>query len=248
MPVMKVGPGRALVGGGGETYDQKVLATGPIAYWPLWETSGTVAHCLVNPLQDGTYNSDVSGWPPGTGIGDGNTAPFFDGTNDCINIQTAALQAALDGSAGTLAVWQKVNAAAVWTDAANRRAFYTADVTDWQEFIHLTKSNVANTYQWRYQAGGVLETVNEFGMAGVVAWFHTALTWDAAADQVKAYLNGVQTGVTQTILGVWAGTVDVSVIGAESLVPANPWHGWLAHAVVLGRAATPAEIVTLATV
>ena len=45
---------RALLGGSGG-YNEKVLRTGPIAYWPQDETSGTVARCLVNPAQNGTY-------------------------------------------------------------------------------------------------------------------------------------------------------------------------------------------------
>ena len=96
MPVKTIGTGRGLMGGG--TYADRVMRYGPIAYWPLWEASGTVAHCLVNPLQNGTYNSPVQGWPPGTGIGDGNTAPWFDGATSFVNIFSVPIQSVLTGN------------------------------------------------------------------------------------------------------------------------------------------------------
>jgi len=89
-------------------YWERVMATDPIAYWPLWETSGTVARCLINPAQNGAYNSNVSGWPPGPGIGDGNTAPFFDGTNDYVNPFSVTFRGRFNGAEGTVMIWAKV--------------------------------------------------------------------------------------------------------------------------------------------
>ncbi|GAI14148.1 unnamed protein product, partial [marine sediment metagenome] len=84
------------IGAGGVlAYDDKVLGMDPIAYWPLSETSGLVANCLVNPAQNGVYTGVTLGQP---GIGDGNTAPYFDGTNDYVDVLTAAFIAAYNGS------------------------------------------------------------------------------------------------------------------------------------------------------
>ena len=61
---------------GGQNYIDRVLASGPIAYWPLWEMSGTVAQDLVANLRapdpgslDGTYARDVSVMGTGTSTG-----------------------------------------------------------------------------------------------------------------------------------------------------------------------------------
>ena len=95
-------------GGGAASYVSRVLGFGPIAYWPLYESSGTTAACLVNAAQNGTYSADVSLWPPGPGIGDGNTAPEFDGATEWVNIDTAALVAAFNGAEGSFLIWARV--------------------------------------------------------------------------------------------------------------------------------------------
>ena len=106
---------RRILGG---SYADKVLSYGPIAYWPLWETAGASAACLVNPAQSGTavgvtWANDATG-------AFGTAAPFFDGANDDINIYTAALAAAFSGHVGSLMVWCRVANAGVWTDGAAR--------------------------------------------------------------------------------------------------------------------------------
>ena len=99
--------GRGSPVGGGISYTNKVLGidlANLIGYWPMNEAAGTDALDASPESNDGTYNSDVSGWPPGTGIGDGNTAPTFDGTNDYNDLETAAIFADFDGDHGTVAM------------------------------------------------------------------------------------------------------------------------------------------------
>ena len=61
-----VGISPVLLGMGGQTYSGRILATNPIAYWPLNETTGTAAVCPVNAAMNGTYNRDVSLMGTGT--------------------------------------------------------------------------------------------------------------------------------------------------------------------------------------
>ena len=244
MPVMKVGPGRALVGGGGETYDQKVLATGPIAYWPLWETAGVVAECLVSPLQNGTYSSNVATWPVGAGVGDGNTAPRFDGVADFVNVLTAPYIAAFNGNAGTTAIWAQVDAVGVWTDGALRYAYNWN--RDGNNNIYNRKDNVNNQIRWRYLAGGVVNT--NAPASALLTWMHLAITWDSVANEVRTFYNGAQVGAPLAPLGVWAGALAAATIGAQTPVPALLWQGGLAHCAVWNTAQSPAIIATLALV
>lgn len=236
---------RALVGGSG-SYNDLVMGTGPIAYWPLDETAGTVARCLVNPAQNGTYSSDVSTWPVGVGIGDGYTALVFDGVNDYVDVFSATLAAALNGDAGTMLAWGQA-AAGAWTDAALRTIFYTIDTLDSNEYVLVRKSNVNNTMQYRYRSGAALQTVTTAGHADTafVCW---GITWDKTADEVKAWKAGAQDGATQNGLGVWAGGVDTAYIGSGAGPPNNPWHGGLARVILYDRVLPTAEILNLATV
>lgn len=225
-------------------YYERVLNLDPIAYWPLWETSGTTAECLVNPAQNGTYSSDVSTWPVGTGIGDGNSAPGFDGTNDWVEGITATIAAAWNGSEGTLFHWLKVANVGVWTDGVRRDTMFFQ--VDGSNYVMIRRSTANNTMQWLYNAGGTLEVVGTAGLSST-AWVPVALTWSKSAEEMKAYWNGAQTGATQTTLGVWAGTIGAANIGATGVGPANPWSGWLAHAAVWDRALTQPDINSLAT-
>ena len=58
------------------TYQQKVLASGPVSYWPLNETSGTTAFDLatgLNPITyGGTYTLNQTGLRA-----DGNPSVLF---------------------------------------------------------------------------------------------------------------------------------------------------------------------------
>jgi hypothetical protein len=231
---------------GGATYAQKVLGYKPIAHWPLWEKSGTVARDASGNGRDGTYSSDVSVMGTGAGIGDGNTAVYFDGTNDSLDCFTASLTAAFDVDNGSWIIWAKVNAAAVWADGVARYGLYL--YTDAPNYTRINKGAGANSMVLRYEANNVLETVTHTdNPTGFVCY---GLTWDTAADEVRAYANGTQTGVTQAGLGVWAGALTRTVIGASNTnpIPANPWHGWIAHVAVWSTTLAPAQMADLARV
>ena len=243
---LTIGTSRALLRGG-KRYIDKVLGYGPIAYWPLNEQSGTVARCLVNPAQNGTYARDVSVMTTGAGIGDGNTAPLFDGTNDYVDIYSATLNAAFSGSEGTLVLWVRVLNVGVWTDGTLRIAARL--YVNGTNYAQLARSGVNSTLAYDYTAGGVYDGVALGGLA-TTTWMQLGVTWSAAADQVRAYHNGIQTGATQTVLGAWAGALDAArtIIGAAVTPPAALWSGWLAHCIVWDRALAPAEIAALAVV
>lgn len=251
MPLKTIATGRGLMGGGGAvapTYADKIEGYNPLAYWILGEASGTTAVCQINALQNGTYNSDVAGWPPGTGIGDGNTAPFFDGSNDVIDAFSATLAAAAGNSTvGTLMQWVRVANVGVWTDGAWRLSFYAIS-GDSQETLDFRRMTGNGQYRQLYEAGGVSEAVTTAGLS-TVAWFCALMTWDINAGvngEVKMYLGGVQTGATQTALGAWVGNLAQIWIGALNATPLGQWHGWLAHTALWGRVLTGGEITAAA--
>lgn len=218
----------------------QILALSPIAYWPLDDTSGSVATDRSGNGRDGAYANVTLGQP---GVGDGRTAAGFNGTSSTVNVQSASLAAAFNGAAGTLVLQAQVSAAGVWTDGANRRIIHIQ--ADASNRIILFKETT-NDLRWLYVAGGTSEQV--VLAATPLGFFQMAITWDKAADQVKAYYNGAQTGATQTTLGTWVGALTAGNIGSASGGAASFWSGSIAGVALFDRALSAAQIAQLAVV
>lgn len=225
-----------------DTYTAKVMdidRASLIAYWRLNELSGTAADNIQgDPLRDGVYSGPTLGQ---IGIGDGLTAPSFNGVSDTVNIYSASLAAAFSPMAGTLSIWVKVANAGVWTDGVGRNIVrLRSDATN--EII-IARSTADGSVSLNYRAGGTLEQRTKAGLS-TTDWFHLALTWDKAADEVKAYYNGVQEGTTSTGLGVWAGALASN----DCEISTVNYSGFLAHAALFNKALTAAQVLALATV
>ncbi len=230
------------------SYSQKLLGIQPadlIAYWKLTEKSGTTAvNAEGTAARDGTYARNVTTMGTVEGIGDGNTAPDFDGTNDEINVYSANLSDAFDGDEGSIAGFLKAADANVWTDDLSGIGLLLAkDGSNEVAFRHWGN----NTIQGVRKAGGVTSNIAK-GSTSPTAWFHITLTWSKTADEVKAYFEGVQFGATATGLGAAFGTPlndGFCYIGRNASGTAR-WIGALAHLAVWTKALTGAEVASLA--
>lgn len=226
-------------------YTNKVIALSPIAYWPMAESSGTTVLDASGNGRNGTYTAVTLGRP---GIGDGRTAAGFDGSTSFANIYSASLDGAFNNAEGTMMVWFRFLSAGVWTDATARQFFQLRADANNLAVIRRTTTN--NQLQDQYVAGATAKNVSIVSLGGSLAWNHMAVTWSKSADQVIAYVNGAQSGATQTGLGVWAGALSATacLIGAATVTPGNPMIGNLAHAAVWSSALSAAQIATLAVV
>lgn len=236
-------PGRNRLLWGNRRYSDKVLSiqrANLLAYWKLAETSGTTIVDSSGNGRTGTYTGVDLGQ---TGIGDGGTAPLWDGVNDYGNVYSAGLAGAFNGSEGTLLLWFRVSAAGVWTDATTRRLI-TLEINS-SNRVTVGRSTTNNQLAFDYRAGGTIESVN--ASLSPTGWTCVALTWSKTTEEMKAYLNGVQSGSTQTALGVWVGTLPSAYLGSSSAVPQTPWSGYLAHTALWSTALSAAEIARLAT-
>lgn len=236
-----------IVSQGALTYSQRVLATAPanlIAYWPLNETSGTVAdNAEGTAARDGAYNGVTLNSSTFT---NGDPVGLWDGTNDFGNVYSASLNTVLNGQEITVAGWFKVSGAGVWTDGAFRRLFILE--VSVAHNISIFKRSDNNQITFIYTAANTTVSVTHgFSQTG---WVHYAITASLAADQMKAYLNGAQVGTTQTGLGTWAGALVNTgcVIGARNTTPIQVWDGYLAHPAVWTTPLSAAQILALATV
>lgn len=229
-------------------YTSKVVALAPIGYWPLAEAIGsTVVVDESGNGRNGVYKAAGEPILAQTGIGDGRTSALFDGSNDFANVYTAGLSGAFNSAEGTIAIWFKVSAAGVWTDATARRSMFLQ--VDVNNRIRFEKTTTNNQLAGVYIAGGTTSTVL-FTTAGPAGWTHLALTWSKSADQMKFFVNGTQQGATQSGLGVWAGALSASgvTLGAATTAATQPTAGYLAHAAVWASVLTPTQIATLAVV
>lgn len=224
-----------------QTYTQKVQALSPIAYWPLNESAGPTIQDASGNGRNGTYTNVTLG---ATGIGDGNTAATYNGTTSKGDVFSASLAAAINGSEGTIMAWGIVNAAGVWTDGATRQLLEIGDGAGNRLTLQKTTTNNQLALNYRAGAANAQTTITFSGLA----FFHLALTWSVAANQVKAYINGAQSGATLTIPGAWGAAPTRAFIGSRTTTPNDVWSGSLAHVAVWNTPLSAAQIANLATV
>lgn len=225
-------------------YIAKVKNLGPIGYWPMVENSGTISLDESGSRRDGVYTAVTLGQ---TGIGDGRTAASFNGTTSFNDIYTAGLAGAFNGNEGTLHMWIKASAVGIWTDAVARSlAYLQVNTNNRVSFDRLTSNNNVRV---RHVGGATSKTVT-IAAGPSTGWISLGMTWSDTADQMIAYLNGVQSGATQTALGTFVGSLvsTTTILGTENTTPVTLWSGFLAHAAVWATPLSAAQMLTLATV
>ena len=217
-----------------------------MGFWPQNDLAGGVSIDPSGLGHDGAYTGVTLGQPgvPGMGM----TVPFYDGANDYNNVYSVALATAFSGIAGTILVHAIVNGVGVWTDGITR--YIVRLIADGTNVIYVLKSGVANRLTVQYTAGGVPEVIDI--ATTTIDWFTLGITWDFNAGlngEVRAYFNGVQSGATATLLGVWAGVLAAfgALIGAGSAAPANVFHGLEGPVLLYTEAQPPAAMAYLST-
>jgi hypothetical protein len=154
---------------------------------------------------------------------------------DYVDIYSAGLNTGFSGAAGSIELWAKVSSANDWIDGEAR--YLVMIQVDGNNQVYVRKSSTSNQIEFGYIAGGTSKSVAKTSISPT-GWMVLGLTWDKAADQVRAYYNGVQVGATQTGLGTWSGSLASSacVIGAADNSGTNPWKGYIGHVAVWDKA------------
>lgn len=228
----------------GITYTQRILAlfgSSVISYLPLDDAGGATARDASGNGRTGVYAVATGVTFNQPGIGDGGKCVWFPGAAAYINWYSTSLRDAFNGNDGSLGIWCKVNTVAVWADGLERRpASLYADVGN--NYAIRKRTNV-NYLRNSFNMGGASKDV-DLTPYSYDGWFHIMITWSDSLNYNRAYLNGVEIGVGQVNAGVFINplTATTTTIGAQNTTPAQVWHGWLAHALLLNRAATPGEI------
>jgi hypothetical protein len=184
----------------------------------------------------------------GTAVGAGGhltTGYTFDGTNDNVNIYSSDLNSVFSPDEGSAVVWAKVSGAGVWTDATSRRILRIGVASgSSNNDIRITKTTTTNQLQFNYAANSVASQVNDTSLGGSTGWFQAVITWSKSKDQVKAYINGVQVGSTQTGLGTWSGNLASTAvaIGASDSSGTSGWSGMINDVRLYTRVLSETEI------
>jgi len=229
------------------SYSSTLIAISPshlIAYWKLDETAGTTAADSSGHSRTGSYSGVTLN---ATTFLNGDPAASFDGIDDDVNIYSSSLASAFSGTEGTLAAWVRVNNSAVWTSGTTA---YVVDLrADASNRIVLEKASASNSFLLFATLGGVNSSITKSSFSST-SWFHLVITWSKSSNQVKAYVNGTQTGSTLTGLGTWTGSLNSTnaIIGALDTSNNSPWPGNISNVAVWDTALGASDVTTLATV
>lgn len=218
------------------TYDSNLLL-----WWKLEDAYGSATALDSGP---GMYTGTATSMTFEAFLGpDGvSPAPDFNGSDSRVNSVDATLRTALTNASadkGTLVVWGKVDAG-TWTDGTRRVLLqYYVNASN---VLTIRKSTTNNTIEFLYIAGGTTTQIN-VGSLSSTAWQCFGLTWNRTTNELKAYIDGIQVGVTTTISGTWSGTVAAILVGNT----ANAWDGGGAGVKAWNRELSQPELVVEAT-
>lgn len=232
-----------ILGGGRVPYIkriQSIFGTDLLSHLIMGEASGTTAADASGNSRTGAYSGVTLGQP---GMGDGNTCPTFDGTEDFVNWYTASLRSAFPGKEGGLICWVKISAA-VWAEETTRyiARFYVDD----PNLLYMSKPNVVDGLQFRYTAGGTAKTVTTYAYGGNENWMCIVMTWSDAGDVLNIYVNGELAG-TASGIGTWSGLPGSGnmAIGAYSTAATFSFLGSVANCSLINRLITAPEAASV---
>ncbi len=226
-------------------YAVKVLTFDPIVYWPLWETSGNIAEDISGNGNNGQYTGVLLGQP---GIGDGRTAPFFDGTSDFVDILFGGFGPLFNGAEGSISIWGIVENVGVWTDGDARDIVRLREGLASADLLIIRKLNPSQL-QFRYST----DTAGAYifnAATNDINWFHAAITWSQAGALTEFYFNGAVVGPSGNSAAPWGADPNgiANTIGASETTPFSVWQGNIAHAAIFDYELSPAQVLDLATV
>ncbi|HEX3798244.1 MAG TPA: LamG-like jellyroll fold domain-containing protein [Verrucomicrobiae bacterium] len=204
------------------TYQQALLQLGPLGYWPLNETSGTIAYDAAGSY-NGTYEGQITQGQPGPTnafFGDSSLSAFFDGSTSIVDIPEGPFNIT---NAITVVTWVNVLASPThFTDA-----FGHGD-TSWRISVN------QNSPPQPGAADGSAPDVTDGTGISLNAWHMLAYTYTGGvgAGLGTLYVDGAPVGTEDFTappignnLDVWiGGAPDYGLGNSGRLIPAEIAH------------------------
>lgn len=221
------------------TFAMADLMEGLLAYWPLDEGSGKVAHDVSGNGHDGTLDNGPK-WVGESKIGTG--ALSFDGADDRVSIGSFDV---VGGDGITIACWFK--ASNLDTPGNDPRLVSKAIGGDNEAhwfMLSSSREGGIKILRFRLRTDGVTgeKKAHPDGTIELDVWIHAAATWDGTT--MRIYRNGVEVGNMPK-----AGKLDVDASvnmaignqpdGAEN----RPFNGIIDDVAIWNRPLTQAEIL-----
>jgi hypothetical protein len=187
-----------LLNGGGppppppSSYRDAVLASTPLGYWRLGETSGTTAADASGNARNGSYVGGPALGSPGLLTSDPNTAVTFDGVNDAVDI----VHATVWNLTGDLTLEALINV----TGGATNRVIVAKDASSGGPTFELRWVQSTGKLQFvqRTTGGATLSAVSLSPLAAGTT-YHVAVTKTGAT--VRFYINGSLNKTVSTFAG-----------------------------------------------
>jgi hypothetical protein len=224
-------------------YGAKVMASGPLAYWPLNEGKGLVAYDNSSG-NNGAYSS--SGVTYGVAGPVGENAVRFNGA---AGVAMEIPQAAALSPDGPFSVEMWAMPAAVPPAPSPQYVASNCKISSPREGWYLAQDaggtfNVGNAFVVRmFNRNGTTPACQLYAPIDTVRWYHLVLTWDGTT--AKLYADGVSNETNQfgtaTLASYFGNTTSPYTVGKRS-DGALPWAGSAAQMAFYTRALTPQEI------
>ena len=210
----------------GTDYKQTVSNTGPSAYWPLDETSGTT----MTDASGHGHNGTLTGVTLDSYTLAGGGAPSFDGINDSAN--AGSMASIMNAGQFTVSLWMRV--ATSWSGSG-------------------TLINFSDTQVFRIaRSGGSIvltsgaNTASASASANTTNWVHVAAVISRpliGGQSARLYINGANVASANTAPGTFTVT-DTLYIGSTG--SGTYFAGGIGHVAVWNRALSASELSAIA--
>jgi hypothetical protein len=222
------------------TYIADVLASSPIRYWPLNETSGTSAAELVAGVDNGTAHGIAMGGADGP-EGIGGKAPLFSGlTSEYITLKTAAI---LGGTnPWSVAAWVRYSASS-GTDT-NLRSFYSEQGTSGNDLIRcaVTGQSFASSLSLGYGIDSAQVTRTSGSTFIVGSWNFVVYTRTGSTYGLWYDAGGRLGASDLSSANTWTNSGIEARISTNVATATTSWIGRVAHLALYDRVLTVDEM------
>lgn len=236
-----------------------------VGYWPLNETSGTIAH----DISGNGFHGTISGCLLGQRIKECPTPVFyFDGINDVVGLtNTTMLQRITIGSAFTIMAWAYIDEDVRFSLNPVQKRIFRFAKNSGNDWIQIRKNGSANQYTQimiDYSSSSPVTTLIHRSY-----WYYPSqplldsyhMTYSTQTSNFSCYIGTFTTNrmyypaffmkelssnTLRPTLSKFGVTLDTAAIGANNLsTPTEPWKGYIGHCAIWDADLSANEMMTL---
>jgi len=200
---------------GSSGYSAQVLASGPLGYWRLGESMGTVAHDEDSDLHAGTVTGAVTFGAPGALLDSSTAAAFHNASMDCITVgDSPDMRFVGSGSTFTLEAWVRLSTAmpATLGYIISKSGYTTGEVG---YALHIATTGFAVFRTCNAAACDVMASLNPLVPN---QFYYLVATFNGPGNEARLFVNGVRVA-TKPITTTPSSTTAFVAIGCRDRNP-----------------------------